>query len=774
QRIRLTRSVEASFRRATGLTLEELSERWQRSLKEVYYPELAAREDLDEIARPLITREDGAYNTSPAISPQGDRVVYITTRGALFDVYVASANDGKVIRKLVDSQNNSQFESLRLLTPGITWSPDGEKIALAVKSGPTDAIAIVDVESGEATHYRIPNVDQIITVAWSPDGGRIAFEGSMDAQSDIYVLDLATRETRNYTNDVFSDHEPSWRPDGAALAFHSDRGGFTEVGRYQAESFDMHDHEFDQHDVYVLELGSPQAKRVTFNEVWDDESAKFGPDGDRLLFISDRNGVYNLYEKELATGRERPLTDVVVGVMQVSLSADGRRAALVSLKEGTLSIYGMKSPFERELDRPELVPNVWAQRVMQESQHAAPALALAPKTLLQNNPLLRDASDGVTYQRKRALGGATLASRTPLPDVTTDEEDGDADEPAEEDDSAVDTTAYGSVRVDFRNYVFSDAFDEAGEEEAPPEELNRFMPVDNVDEEGRYRPKKYKLSFSPDLVYGTAGYDVLYGVQGVTQMLFSDMLGNHQIFVATNLLIDLRNSDYIVAYSYLPRRVDWTAQGFHISRLLPDYSRLTYFRYRYYGAGLSISYPFDKFRRVDLDLNVLGVSQADIGDPRSAPVSRTLLNPTITFTKDVTVPGYLSPMGGHRLALSLSGSPGNVTGEQIRFLTVLGDARTYTSFGRGMYSLAARISGGSSVGPDQQIFYTSGVQNWINRHFDALNGFPITDISDFIFATPVLPLRGYDINAQNGSHFGLLNAEFRFPLIAALLPGPIP
>jgi outer membrane protein assembly factor BamA len=263
-------------------------------------------------------------------------------------------------------------------------------------------------------------------------------------------------------------------------------------------------------------------------------------------------------------------------------------------------------------------------------------------------------------------------------------------------------------------------------------------------------------------------------VQGVTQMLFSDMLGNHQIFVATNLLIDLRNSDYIVAYSYLPRRVDWTAQGFHISRLLPDYSRLTYFRYRYYGAGLSVSYPFDKFRRIDLDLNVLGVSQADIGDPRSAPVSRTLLNPTLTLTKDVTVPGYLSPMGGHRLALSISGSPGNVTGEQIRFLTVLGDARGYTSFGRGMYSIAARISGGTSVGPDQQIFYSSGVQNWINRHFDAVNGFPITDISDFIFATPVLPLRGYNINAQNGSHFGLMNAEFRFPLIAALLPGPIP
>ena len=66
------------------------------------------------------------------------------------------------------------------------------------------------------------------------------------------------------------------------------------------------------------------------------------------------------------------------------------------------------------------------------------------------------------------------------------------------------------------------------------------------------------------------------------------------------------------------------------------------------------------------------------------------------------------------------------------------------------------------------------MQNWVNRRIDETNGFPITDLSDFVFATPVLPLRGYDINAQNGSYFGLMNAEFRFPLVAAILPGPIP
>jgi outer membrane protein assembly factor BamA len=35
-------------------------------------------------------------------------------------------------------------------------------------------------------------------------------------------------------------------------------------------------------------------------------------------------------------------------------------------------------------------------------------------------------------------------------------------------------------------------------------------------------------------------------------------------------------------------------------------------------------------------------------------------------------------------------------------------------------------------------------------------------------------MRGYNYNTLYGNYYGLVNAEFRFPLVAALLPGPIP
>ena len=57
QRLRLTHSIDGSFRVATGLSMEELSDRWHLSLQQIYYPELAARESLTDFAQPIISEK---------------------------------------------------------------------------------------------------------------------------------------------------------------------------------------------------------------------------------------------------------------------------------------------------------------------------------------------------------------------------------------------------------------------------------------------------------------------------------------------------------------------------------------------------------------------------------------------------------------------------------------------------------------------------------------------------------------------------------------------
>jgi hypothetical protein len=56
--------------------------------------------------------------------------------------------------------------------------------------------------------------------------------------------------------------------------------------------------------------------------------------------------------------------------------------------------------------------------------------------------------------------------------------------------------------------------------------------------------RRYKVNFTPDIVYGGASYDAVWGAQGSGIFAFSDLLGNHQLSIFTNLQFDLQNSNY--------------------------------------------------------------------------------------------------------------------------------------------------------------------------------------------------------------------------------------
>lgn len=780
RRLQTARSVSHAFQRSIGLTVDELSDQWKRSLREIHFPEVTARESLEEIGQALITQDQGFYNASPALSPLGDKLAFVTTTSGLFDIYIADAHEGTIEKRLVQGQLSREFESLRILTPGLSWSPDGRTLAAAVRSGRSDAVILIDVATEQTERIEIPGVKQILSLSWGPNGEQIAMSASNGMQSDIWLLTLADGSVENLTDDLWSDYEPAWSPDGDVIVFHSDRGEETELGGLSANEAKLLEHTFDQHDLYLIRPGSLFARRLTNNDTWDDHSARFGEDTNRIVFISDRNGIPNLYEKHLETGRIRALTDLDIGVMEVAVAAGSDLAAIVSLRQGIPSIYTLRLPFERQLPRDPLIPNVWAQRVDQSEFREAPAVTVAGPSRLDGNPFLRDASDGNAYLRGRER---VLTRPSSIPIVT----DLDSLLASLPDEAAAALLALENripVDVPVDSFVARLDIDFASLTAAsqPSMNLDPVTALESpdsgpfVDENGEFIPRDYRLRFSPDIVYGAAGYDAIYGVQGVTQMRFSDMLGDHQFILATNLLLDLRNSDYSLAYQYLPRRTDWTVSGFHVSRLLADFtsSDPTYFRYRQFGVSMAASYPFDKFHRLDADIGLVGVNQADVTDVTVPPVSRALVIPRLTFTRDVTTPGFLSPIDGGRLAVSISGAPVSLNEANIRFATFLFDARLYQSFGRSRYTWALRLSTGHSFGRTQQVFYTSGVQNWLNRDFDDVNGFPIEEVTDFVFATPMMPLRGYEINSANGSHFGLINFEFRFPLLAAALPGPLP
>jgi outer membrane protein assembly factor BamA len=146
------------------------------------------------------------------------------------------------------------------------------------------------------------------------------------------------------------------------------------------------------------------------------------------------------------------------------------------------------------------------------------------------------------------------------------------------------------------------------------------------------------------------------------------------------------------------------------------------------------------------------------------------LYPQVIYTSDKTLRGYITPISGSRFSLSLTGSP-PLTNETMRFVSALGDYRKYFNLGRG-YSVALRGSGAASFGRDSQTYFMGGMLGWINQRWS--RNIPLDRLGDTFFTLPALPLRGHPYNSLYGDKFSLINAEFRFPLFAAILPGPIP
>lgn len=210
--------------------------------------------------------------SEPAISPDGERVVWVvTTIDEDADTYKAalwiSDLDGSAPRQL--TSGNYRDTAPR-------WSPDGTTIAFisnrpATISRDEDAARGTDSDSktvnqvwliapdgGEARQLT-SHPNGASSISWSPDSGRIAFTAADDIDADdaftapvtvgrhadevivndiryrgdgkgflkqythIWAIDIASRQAVQLTSDDANDSNPEWSPDGRLIAFIGNR-----------------------------------------------------------------------------------------------------------------------------------------------------------------------------------------------------------------------------------------------------------------------------------------------------------------------------------------------------------------------------------------------------------------------------------------------------------------------------------------------------------------------------------------------------------------------
>ena len=265
-------------------------------------------------------------NVGPSISPDGSYLVFISDRDIFTnDLYLADARTGKIIRKLTSSAANPHFDALRFINSSGTWSPDGKRFAVVTFEEGDNALAILDVETGRIQRtIRPEGIPALTNPAWSPDGRYLAFTGIVGGISDLFLYDLQTDQLTRITDDRYADLQPAWSPDGTMLAFVSDRTPETDFDRLTYGPLTIVLYNRITGELHELPL-FPNAKNI---------NPQFSPDGQSLYFISDPDGISNIYRLDLRDRWVYRITNIATGITGITATAP---ALSVSMQHGRLA-----------------------------------------------------------------------------------------------------------------------------------------------------------------------------------------------------------------------------------------------------------------------------------------------------------------------------------------------------------------------------------------------------------------------------------------------------
>ncbi|MEE9573684.1 MAG: hypothetical protein V3W20_11590 [Candidatus Neomarinimicrobiota bacterium] len=723
-----TQSSEKGWEQALGMDFEDLTEQWQDYVKKEYWPDITGRDAIDDIAHRLTDHEKlkNFYNISPALSPDGSKVAILSDRSMYADIFLIDAHTGKQIKRIVKGNRTMNFEELKWLQPGISWSPDSRRIVIAAKAGGLDAFHLIDVETDDYETISF-KMDGLFTAAWSPDGKKLAFVGNQGKASDIYILDIATEEIQNLTNDIFSDSEPVWNNNGTKITFISDRGGYVNnMEQAFLDTFKMYNYDYSQTDIYTLDVATKNISRITDTE-YSENYPVWAHNSNALLYTADENGVWNIHVLDFDTNNSRTITNILTSIQQLSLSMDDKTLIFSGYDKRGWDIFNLTNPLEID-DKEIPITNFLTNKKTTDESF----------TDLRRDKIRKD------QQEINEVG-------------------------------------------DYSKFIFSPNY-ERYNKILTDTETSEFDSVDTGRQFDNYTPQVYKTHFTLDLVSGNMAFDNIFGAQGMTYFAWSDVLGDHRIYVGTEMQLTLENSDYLLSYAYLKNRTDLY---FTASQTADFYSTgyLGVARLRRYGIGTYVSRPFNRFNRIDFGLALFRLSynewRQDLYTGKYIDVNSAKLNtvlPSVGWVLDNVSWGYTGPVDGFRQEVSFTGSPS--TGDDgIQFGTLQIDGRKYFRLGR-YYTFAARFMLGTSFGKDAQKFFLGGLPVWLFGRGET-NGtkdnsqFPYEILSsgnrdilkDIYFTKYAMPIRGARYAERTGTNVAMANFEFRFPFIQYLALG---
>ena len=759
--------VDRAFKRQLGMTMEELAGEWKDAMQAQYLPSVERLDRPRKIATSLLTeRRTGGFipvYVAPALSNDGKLIAYISTGSLVkaevfLDLYLADAQTGKRLKRLTKSTLNAEFEELRYAYSQSAFSPDGQRLAFTAQRGGKDVLYVLDVKSRNVAHRLDTPLEAMVGPTWSPDGKRLVFSGLKGGISDLYMIDADGKNLRQLTNDLYGDVMPAWSPDGRQIAFASERGPQTQLdvlkyGKWQISILDV--------EKGTTEVIPGQAGK-NLNPQW-------APDGKSLAFISDRDGIPQVFLYDFADKQHYQLTRLIGGVQSVTENSPALtwaqaadRMAFVYFENNDYTVWQVANPRALKKEPYRDAPVVAAtparpsapqdstavQRVRARSAAEANVSAIVAKAAAARDsvapPTLSAQRDPRRQSVYRGPGGLRPADKLP------------------------ENLAGAGASISVASLLDSASF-------ALPD-TTKFVETRYP---GSLRPEYISR---PQVGYAQDSYG--RGVYGGTAIVLSDMLGNKRLTLAGGINGRIEEAQLFAAYTSLANRFQYTA-GIQMeptfflldatqtpvsnTQAIQQQAIARYLQRSAFIAGL---YPLNRFNRFEYGVSLNNIARSLMfvsygvdyayGYTTNTYIdsivnlgSLNFVAPYLAYVHDNTINGYTGPIYGQRYRFEIERAAGNLSWTNYNM-----DYRRYDALLFSYLTLATRVQTAISAGSGEQQF-----PKYIGRA-DIIRGY---DRENYYASTCQSSTAGTAAECSAtqllGSRVAFGNAELRFPVV---------
>src|SRR5262245_20776799 len=327
---------------------------------------------LIDAEAPVQLTTNPAEDTTPAWSPDGRHIAFVRLGKNEQGIFIISALGGS--ERAIHSPITREADILR----GIAWSPDGKLLAFSERGSPQEpySIFLLSLESMKKTRLTSPPAGSVgdFSPAFSPGGQTLAFRrgGDLFFANEGYLVPITGGApkllTNMFTGYPFGPFGLAWTQDGREIVFTMRSGdGRDRLWRTSVSGATPERLTAAGDNVYSPAI-SRQGNRIAYTQlagdtnIWrfeapnslgrtgaptklifstfSENSARYSPDGKKIVFQSRRSGSLEIWMCESDGSNNIKLTSFGgPDVGSPRWSPDGRQIAFDSPAEGSYDIY---------------------------------------------------------------------------------------------------------------------------------------------------------------------------------------------------------------------------------------------------------------------------------------------------------------------------------------------------------------------------------------------------------------------------------------------------